>query len=161
MTGIVDEFARKYHGAIAQSRTLNKEGCRVPLDNLSCSYVVIDMDKRGSPLSRQETRCDFLFISENQNGPCIFAPLEFKKGVLDARKVVDQLQSCASLLEDQSGFTKNIKLLPIAVSGQNPKIQLRKFEQANYHILFNGNPVKISHMRCGARLANILEKYLV
>lgn len=161
MTGIVDEYAKKYQSSITKSQTLNKEGCRVPLDNLSCSYVVIDMDKRGSPLSRQETRCDFLFISENQNGPCIFAPLEFKKGVLDAGKVVDQLQSCVNILEDQAGFAKNVKLLPIAVSGQNPKIQLSKLEKSNYHILFNGKPVKISHMRCGARLANILEKYLV
>lgn len=161
MTGIVNEFAEKFENAIEKNHTLNKEGCRVSLQDISCSYVVIDMDKRDSPLSRQTTRCDFLFTSENRDGPCIFAPLEFKKGALDAGKVVAQLQSGANLLEDQTELVKSIKLLPVAVSGQNPKAQLSKLEKSNYHIRFKGKPVKISHMRCGMSLARILEKYLL
>ena len=160
MTGIVNEFAGKYQNAVETSQSLNKEGCRVPLKDILCSYVVIDLDKEGSPLSSQETRCDFLFISERPDGHCIFSPLEFKKGALDASRVVEQLQSGANLLEDHPTCSENAKLAPVAVSGQNPKAQLSKLAKSSYQIRFNGRLVKISHMKCGNSLVDILEKYL-
>ena len=160
MTGLVEEFAEKYQNAKETSRTLNKEGCLVPLKNIPSSYVVIDLDKEGSPLSSRETRCDYLFISENPDGHCIFSPLEFKKGALDAGTVVKQLQSGANLLEDHPICSKSAKLVPVAVSGQNPKAQLSKLAKSNYQIQFNGRLVKISHMKCGNSLAALLGKYL-
>ena len=161
MTGLVNEFAEKYRNAKEKNQILNKEGCRVPLKNIPCAFVVIDLDKRGSPLSRQETRCDFLFISESSDGSCIFSPLEFKKGALDAGKVVQQLQSGVDILENHSEFVRNVELVPVAVSGQNPKTQLSKFKKSNYHVRFKGKLIRIIHMRCGTSLAHTLEKYLL
>lgn len=160
MTGLVDEFAKKYPNAQETSLTLNKEGCRVPLRNFPCSFVVIDLDKQGSPLSRQENRCDFVFVSENLDGRCIFSPLEFKKGALDASRVVEQLQSGANLLKDHPTFSGNAKLVPVAVSGQHSKAQLGKLAKTGYQVRFNGKFFKIRNMKCGNSLADTLREYL-
>lgn len=160
MTGFVNEFAEKYQNAIETSRTLNKQGCRVPLENAPSPFVVIDLDKKGSPLARQDSRCDYLFISENQDGSCIFSPLELKKGALDAGKVVKQLQAGAGLLENHPTFSENAKLVPVAVSGKSTKAQLSRFAKSNYQVRFKGRFVKISHMKCGQNLADALRKHL-
>jgi len=159
MKEIVNEFAEKYHSAIEKSRTLDKRGCRVSLKGTPSSSLVIDLDKDGSPLASQETRCDFLFVSKIRDELCIFSPLEFKKGALDASKVVGQLQSGVNLLEDHSDISRDVKLVPIAVSGQNPKAQLKKLANPSYHILFKGRQIKVSYMRCGSRLTDVLGKY--
>ena len=160
MTGLVNEFAEKYQNAIETSRTLNKEGCLVPLKNAPRPFVVIDLDKEGSPFARQDSRCDFLFVSENQDGPCIFSPLELKKGALDAGKVVKQLQAGADLLENHPTFSGNAKLATVAVSGKNTKAQLSRIAKSKYQIRFKGGLVKISHMKCGNELADTLREFL-
>ena len=160
MTSLANVFAEKFKSAIETNSTLNKEGCHVPLQNISSPYVVIDMDKEGSPLASRKTRCDFLFISDNLDDPGVFSPLEFKKGALDAGKVVKQLQSGANLLDNHPNFSKNVNLVPVAVSGQHPKAQLSNLAKSNYQIRFNGKFVKISHMKCGQNLAGALGKYL-
>jgi len=101
----------------------------------------------------------FLFVSEIRDELCIFSPLEFKKGALDASKVVEQLQSGANLLEDHPGISNNVKLVPIAVSGQNPKAQLRKLANPSYQVLYKGKHIKISYMRCGSELMDVLGKH--
>ncbi|MCY4345698.1 MAG: hypothetical protein OXC17_02750 [Aestuariivita sp.] len=159
MKEIINEFADKYHDAIEKSRTLERRGCRVPLKGISSSSLVIDLDKEGSPLASQETRCDFLFIAEIRDELCIFSPLEFKKGALDASKVVGQLQSGVNLLEDHPDISRDVKLVPIAVSGQNPKAQLKKLANPGYQILFKGRQIKVSYMRYGSRLMDVLGKY--
>ena len=134
MTSLVNAIAEEFKNAIETDRTLNKEGCRVPLQDISRSHVVIDLDKEGSPLSSRETRCDFLFVSENLDGSYVYSPLELKKGRLDSGKMVKQLQSGADFLENHPIFSRNASLVPIAVSGQHPKAQLRKLAQSKYHI---------------------------
>ncbi len=159
MKGIINDFAEKYENALEKSGTLDKQGCRVPLEGIPSSFLVIDLDKEGSPVGNQETRCDFLFVSEIEDEVCIFSPLEFKKGELDASQVVKQLQSGVNLLEDHPDISRNVKLVPIAVSGQNPKAQLKKLAKSSYQILFKGRQIKVSYMRCGSRLMDVLGKY--
>ena len=98
---------------------LEKEGCRVSLDGAPQRRLIVDFDKPGSPRDPDETRCDYLFIAEddaeddakrdakrdaartdgNATPEGWVVPLELKRGRLHARKVARQLQAGAAVAE--------------------------------------------------------------
>jgi len=91
MKEIINEFAEKYHSAIEKSRTLEKRGFRVPLKGISSSSLVIDLDKEGSPLASQKTRCDFYLFLKSEMSCAYFHHLNSRKARL---MLARSLSSC-------------------------------------------------------------------
>ena len=78
---------------------LRKKGCTISLAGAPAPRLIIDFDKPGSPLRSFSTRCDYLFIAKGEDNCGWVAPLELKRGRLDAAKVVGQLQEGACAAE--------------------------------------------------------------
>lgn len=156
MTGFVDEFSTKFSDAVVTSGILTKERCSVDSEGVPYPHVVIDLDMKGSPFSRQDNRCDFLFIAEDSDGSHIFAPLELKSGKLDASRVVKQLQAGVDFLNNKIVGSSKINIVPVAVSGSNPRAQLDKLKKPKYRVRFRGKYVAVSYLKCGDKLAQAL-----
>ncbi len=75
---------------------LNKDGCQVLMGGVPATRLVVDLDRLGSPLGPDETRCDYLLIAEDEQAGGWVAVLELKKGRLRAGHVIRQLRAGAS-----------------------------------------------------------------
>lgn len=134
-----------------------KDGCGVSLKNAPQPRLIIDFDKPGSPLGRQDTRCDYLLIAEGRNGSGWVAPLELKKGRLDAGEVVKQLQAGARAAEGLVPRNEPIEFRPVAAfDGRINKAELKKLKGKGSRIWFHRRAEIVRLMRCGAPLAQAL-----
>ena len=113
-----------------RSGGLNKNGCSVPLKGTPSPRVVVDFDKPGSPLDRNETRCDYLVVAEvKKEGRGWVVPLELKRGRLRANHVVSQLQAGASAAEKLLPAVLQVRFRPIAAVGSVPKAERNKLKR--------------------------------
>lgn len=134
---------------------LNKDGCRVSLQEISQDRVIVDLDKPGSPLSQSDARCDYLLVVEgNSGGPEWIVVLELKKGSLDVSKVTGQLQAGAKTAERLTDASIPRAFRPVAAVGSVPKGQRRALKTIN--ITLRGKQEMPRLLKCGDKLVNIL-----
>ena len=155
MSGLIDAVRAKVSPKCLAGRC-RKDGCRVSLENAPQPRLIIDFDKPGSPLGRQDTRCDYLFIAEGRNGSGWVAPLELKRGRLDAGEVVKQIQAGARAAEGLVPRSEPIKFRPVAASRGKHKAERDNLKKKNSWIRFHGRAEPIRLMSCGASLAQAL-----
>ena len=74
------------------------------------------MDNCESLVSKNETRCDFLFIGENKSRDWV-VPLELKKGQPTVREIVPQLQAGALIADGIVPRNAIVKFRPVAAYG--------------------------------------------
>ena len=134
---------------------LNKSGCKVSMKGAPSPRLIVDFDKPGSPLQDQ-TRCDYLFVAEDDEGPGWVAPLELKHGRLRADEVVRQLQAGACAAEGFVPSDKHARFRPVAVSGSTPKAERDKLKSKGSRVRFHGHAEAVRLMSCGASLAGAL-----
>ena len=72
------------------------EGCTVNMNGVRGAHILINMDCRRLGIGRRDSRCDFIFVSDD--GDRVVA-LELKRGSLDASDVVEQLRAGARFAE--------------------------------------------------------------
>lgn len=135
---------------------LRKEGCSVSLQGTPQPHVVADFDKPGSPFGENETRCDYLFVADGTEGICWSAPLELKKGSLQAGEVVRQLRAGAEVAERFVSSTKPVRFRPTAAFGNISKAARDRLKDKSSKVSFHGHAESIRLIKCGDSLMKAL-----
>ena len=155
MTKLIDAV-RENVSPHCLTESCSRPRCRVPLNNAPSPRLIIDFDKPDSPLSEHETRCDFLFIAEEENGDSGWvAPLELKSGRVDASQAIRQLRAGARVAERL--VCKNLPVIfcPIVASGNVPKAERTAIKRT---IRFHGDSIPVRRIRCGDPLTQGLRQ---
>ena len=153
MTGLVETVRGKVENTCVRSGRLRREGCTVSLQGAPQLRLVIDFDKPGSPLERQQTRCDYLFVAEVPAKSGWLAPLELKRGKLDASEVVGQLRAGARAAEQLVPDTMPVNFRPIAAFGGGITKSERNELRANRNkVRFHGTAESVRLIKCGGKL---------
>ena len=105
----------------------------------------------GHPLKR----CDYLFIAKGEDNFGWVAPLELKKGRLDAAKVVGQLQEGACAAERLIVPAEPIRLRPVAVTG-GPTSKSERNKLKEKRIRLHGYVEAVRLLKCGDTLVHKL-----
>ena len=94
VTGIIASIQTRLD-ADCIARQCRKDGCSVSLVGTPQQRPIVDFDKPGAPLGPAAPRCDYLFLAESSCRELWIAPVELKKGPVDASKAIPQLQAGA------------------------------------------------------------------
>ena len=143
-------------GSCLATGALRKQGCTVRLRDAPTPRVVIDLDRPGSPLGGQNTRCDYLFIAEPAGDAGWLVPLELKRGGFRATEVVNQLQAGADAADGLLPQGAAVRFRPIVASGATHKAQRDKLKTRR--VRYRGTVEAVRHMECGGRLMDRLSK---
>ena len=156
MTGLVQGVRAKLAPECFVGGKMKREGCAVSLKNAPKTRAIVDFDKPGSPLGPDESRCDYLFVAEGDGGPGWVAPLEVKKGSLEAAEVLRQLRAGASAAEKLVPRGAPIAFRPIAVSGSTPKAERNRLKDRSAKIRFHNREEAVRLLSCGEPLMKAL-----
>ncbi len=154
MTALVEEVGDKIDEACVVRGGLKKDGCRIVMKGVPARRLVVDFDKDGSPLSADQTRCDYLLVAEDEQAHDWVAVLELKRGRLHAGKVVRQLRAGAAAAEKLVPRDRALRFRPVAVSGSTTKLERNELKK--HLVIFHGRKVGVRWMKCGDRLARVL-----
>ncbi len=150
------EFVREKVDEECIADQCSKEGCRVNIARQLKPYLLIDMDSEESPAPKQGKRCDYLFVSEPERGPCWIVPMELQQGSPEAEKILPQLRAGARIAEEitpQNLNRSNAKFRPVVAYGKDKQMTRResnRFKRENVSFQDRREPVRF--MRCGERL---------
>ena len=149
MTGLVAHVA----GQIASQclvRRCDKEGCVVSTAGAPKPRLLVDLDCDHLGLSGQ-TRCDYLFVAEDDGAAAWVVPMELKSGRLSASQVTTQLQAGADLADGWLSDGTSFRLVPVLVHAKPMRRQAREnFRRAT--VCLRGRRRQIVRIRCGASL---------
>ena len=154
MTHLVN-MARKALSPRCIGHKLRKKGCTVSLAGAPVPRLIVDFDKPDSPLRSSSMRCDYLFIAKGEDNFGWVAPLELKKGRLDAAKVVGQLQEGACAAERLIVPAEPIRLRPVAVTG-GPTSKAERNKLKEKRIRLHGCVEAVRLLKCGDTLVHKL-----
>ena len=157
MTGMVETVRGKVESTCVISKGLRKEGCSVSLKDAPKPRLIIDLDKPGSPLGKNQTRCDYLFVADAQGNRGWVVPIELKKGRLDASKAVEQLKAGASVAEQLVPDTLTVNFRPAVASGGN-KAERAELRAERNIVRFRGSVEYVRLLKCGDKLINAFNK---
>ena len=134
----------------AIKRNLSGSGCRLTMENLPEDRLIVDLDKVGG--AGDESRADFLFVSDNEKESCV-VPIEMKKGSLDS-KIIKQLQAAADQACEWTGLVTITDFIPVVASGSVLKHDRGCLREK---IRFGSKNYSVRRLRCGAALAEIFK----
>lgn len=151
-----------------KTRSINKDGCSIPLNNPVPNHVIIDMDlyvkHSGSLPTPNSSNCDCVFASDGSGRKDIWqdawvVPIELKSKKVDASEAIAQLQAGADLIKTLICQNCRFKFMPLLAHGPGIRsTTLRKLE--GRFIYFNGKKYPIKRIRCGQiPLAQALAEY--
>ncbi len=123
---------------------VSKEGCSVALREIPSPRLVIDFDKRGSPLAPDARRCDYLLLAETSNRQVMVRPIELKRGKFDLSDVRSQLQAGAQAAETLIPQNLDVDFLPVLASGGVSTSERITRET----VRFRGKPSRVTRIRC-------------
>lgn len=113
MTDLVDYIKRKIPSQCCVEKC-RRQKCRVNLDQAPSPFVLINMDCDRLDIDEGSSRCDFLFVSQGEEGmPGWVVALELK-GRPRASTVVAQLQAGARFAERILRNDAEIRFRPVA-----------------------------------------------
>ena len=156
MTGLVDTVRARVEDTCVAAGGLRKEGCSVSLRGAPRPRLIVDFDKPGSPLTRTETRCDYLLVAEVKNQPGWVTLLELKKGRLDAGKAVSQLKAGSRAAEELVPRTMEVNFRPAVASGGN-KSEREKLRDKKNRVKFHEAVEYVRLISCGDPLTKALD----
>lgn len=139
-----------------KTRSINKDGCSIPLNNPMPNHVIIDMDlyvrHSGSSPTPNSSNCDCIFASDGSGRKDIWqdawiVPIELKSGKVDASEAIAQLQAGADFIKTFVCQNCEFEFMPLLAHGPGMKSSiLRKLE--GKFIKFNGRRYPIKRIRC-------------
>lgn len=154
--GLIGEVRENVSQEYLSSRC-RRDGCSISLEGAPNQRLIIDFDKPNPLLGEHDTRCDFLFIAEEENDESSWvAPLELKRGGIDASEVIKQLQAGARAAERLIPQNEPVRFRPVAASGSRHRAELNKLKQKTSRIRFHGSMEYVRLMSCGAPLIQAL-----
>lgn len=157
MRGLVEIVQEKVESTCVTSGRLRKKGCTVSLKGTPQPRLIIDFDKPGSPLSKKTTRCDYLLIAEDAGNRDWVAPLELKKGRLDASKAAKQLKAGAKIAEKLVPDSISVNFRPVAAVGGS-KAERVELRATKNRVWFRGTSETIRLIKCCDRLINAFKE---
>lgn len=157
MTGLLEKSVKKLDRRCLTEGRLNKEGCKVLMTDTPHPRLVIDFDKKGSPLPRDSHRCDYLLITEGRQDFGWVVLLELKRGRIDAGAVVEQLRAGASAAEKIVPKDEEIRFRPVVSCGNVHKHEWTELKRKSPIIQFHGHKEYVRVMKCGRPLNSVLD----
>ena len=156
MTAMLNTVRNKFNQCTFVNR-LRKVGCRISLNGAPSPRLIVDFDKKGSPLNKNQTRCDYLYFAESAGKFTWVVPLELKRGCLDVSKAVEQLKAGTRVAEQYVSANEPVKFRPVAAAKSVPKARRDKLKEKGSRIRFHGRTEAIRFMTCGAQLRDVLK----
>ena len=154
--GLVETVRNMLDQRCLVSGRLNKSGCKVSMQGAPRPRLIVDFDKPGSPLKQDQTRCDYLFVAEDDQGPGWVSPLELKRGRLQADDAVKQLQAGATAAEGIVPWNKPFRFRPVAAFRGSSRFEISKLKSKSCRVRFRGRTEAIRLISCGEPLAKVL-----
>ena len=145
MSGIV---AKVKDGVPAASQTpkCDKDNCSVSMKGAPRQRVIVDMD--CNQLSIQGSRCDYLFVSEDESSAWV-VPIEMKSGRIKEGKLKDQLQGGAQFAQALLAEEDQFSFVPVLAYGK-PIGSFKMKELRKVRITFPGKrPQQLILIKCG------------
>ena len=141
------------------ARRCREEGCSLSLSGTSQQAFVVDMNHDESPVDRNQTHCDFLFVGSlsGQDEEWV-VPIELKRGAISAGEARDQLQAGADAADRLVPRDMDLRFLPLAVSGSMARAERDRLRKSSHRIRFRRQMVLAERTRCGSELADILRR---
>ena len=141
------------------TRRCREEGCSLSLGGTSQQAFAIDMNHDDSPVDRNQTHCDFLFVGSlaGETDEWI-VPIELKRGEISAGEARDQLQAGADAADRLVPRDLDLRFLPLAVSGSMARAERDQLRKSSHRIHFRRQMVLAERTRCGSELADILRR---
>ena len=149
MMGAVAELTRVVPDCCHATRC-DRDRCKVSLDGTPPKRLIVDMDCEALGLE-DETRCDYLFVSEEGKTTWVI-PIELKGGkVGSVTRVANQLRGGAELAAQLLPLGLTLLFIPI-LAHKKPihRQDLKQLRRENIHL--RGRVRKIEIVRCGAKL---------
>lgn len=140
------------------SKRLNKNNCKVSLQDVPQERLIIDFDKPNAPVKHNQTCCDYLLVYERNNSPGIIIPLEMKGRSFKLSKVKQQLQTATKFVESLIPKTSDVKFFPIVASSGVPKLMNSLLKQTRYQVPFHNRNHPIRRVRCNTKLVDAIKK---
>ena len=153
MMGTVAELTKKVPDCCHATRC-DRDQCKVRLDGTPPNRLIIDMDCKALGLGN-ETRCDYLFVSEEDKTSWV-APIELKGGGVDSvTHLANQLRGGAELATKLLPPSLAFRFVPILAHKKSiHKIDLKKLRRER--IQLRGIERMIETVRCGDQLIKAL-----
>lgn len=152
MTGLVSEVSARVSPDCLTQRC-RRPGCSVSLKGAPSPRLIIDFDKPGSPLGQSDTRCDFLFIAEDNDESGWVAPLELKSGSVDASQAIKQLRAGARVAEEIVPQNAKVNFRPVLACKGIPKAERTALKSK---VRFRRQTEALRLIKCGALLKQAL-----
>ena len=152
MAGLVDAV-RATVDESCTARRCRTRGCVVSMKDAPRPNVLIKMDCRKLPIGGSDTRCDFMFVSDD----CVVA-LELKKGRAHASEIVEQLRAGARFADSIIPRGSRVRFLPVAVFRGIRKNEREQFRRANFLIRFRGRSEEVRLLECGQLMVDALRR---
>ena len=125
------------------------------LKGVPSPHVIIDVDCEGMPIGPQDSKCDFIFLSDEGKW---LVPIELKKGTPDASRIVSQLRAGAVLAEQIVPDDVEVQFRPVAAyRGRAHRKELTEFRESKSLINFRTQKASVTLLKCGDPLAKALK----
>ena len=157
MTGIIASIQTRLD-ADCIARQCRKNGCSVSLVGTPQQRPIVDFDKPGSPLGPAAPRCDYLFLAESSCRELWIAPVELKKGPVDAGKAIPQLQAGAHAAERlvPADIAADILFRPVLAAGGMRKAKRNRNRAGR--VKFHGYSKPLRRIRGGGSLIHAFRR---
>ena len=153
MAGLVEQARTKVNKTCIITTRIKKEGCSVSLSGAPAPRVIVDFDRRGSPVAMDQVHCDYLLIAEDPSGAGWVCPMELKRGELRASEVVAQLQSGAQVAEHIVPQNTLVKFRPVAAFGGGiHRAEIDALKRKSNKVSFQRVSEYVRLIKCGEKL---------
>ena len=140
-----------------QANSCSKKGCSLTLSGIGRTRVIVDMDCKQLELNEHCSRCDYVFVGYHREADWV-APVELKRGSVEASEVITQVQAGATFAERNllcSGA--NVRFRPIVGHGKIHRSQTLELKKKRYWVKFQNKSYEIMLIRKGKPLADALK----
>ena len=151
MSGLVAAVKNVVPPACQTSRC-GKDGCSVSMQGAPPLRVIVDLDCTALDISG--SRCDYLFISEDEGGVWV-APIELKSGEVKASKVEEQLQGGAWFAQQFFTAEDQFNFVPVLAHGKSVH-RLERNKLRWVRIRLRGKIQQPVLIRCGDPMTKVL-----
>ena len=133
-------------------------GCSLSMENAPETFVLLGLERDGTPVHPDEPRCDFLFVGGGRDNSFEWvAPIELTKSPPRTSKFLPQLRTGASVAERLIPRDAKVRFRPIAVHGRElHRAERVKFLDPCNHIEFHRRKFPITLAECCSHLADVL-----
>ena len=131
----------------------SEAGCKVPLEAMPNTRVVMSLEHNAAPIDRSKPHCDYLVAYQETNSAadCLVA-LELK-GTVHTGEVVGQLQGGARIAEGFLTQTPAVKFTPV-VAGKAHRDRIGELKKASIRFRSAEEPIRL--IGCGDPLTKAL-----